>query len=68
MWESIQIVTAVAEPSEVMRLPKGAVVGDVWGGRSFNDNVAAALERRSNGGWRDISQGDQKWTLILIEN
>ncbi len=67
MWDSIEIVTSVTEPSEVTRLPKGAIVGDIYGGRSFSDNVAVALERRSSGGWRDISKGDQKWTLILIE-
>jgi hypothetical protein len=67
MWDTVEIVTALTEPSEVTRLPKGAVVGDVYGGRSFTDNVAAALERRSCGGWRDVRNGDQRWTLILIE-
>jgi len=68
VWDSIEIVTVVAEPSEVRLLPKGAVVGDICGGRSFTDNVAAALERRSSRGWWDVTKGDQRWTLILIEH
>ena len=67
MLKSIEIVTRVSEPSEVTLLPKGAVVGDICGGRSFSDNVAAALEKRSTGGWHDISDGNEKWTLIVIE-
>jgi hypothetical protein len=66
MNSTIEIVTKV-EPSEVENLPKGCVVGDQFGGRSFNDNVAAALERRSYLGWNDYSEGDQTWTVIRIQ-
>ncbi len=67
MRDAIEIVTLVAEASEVKSLPKGAVVGDNCGGRTFNDNVAAALERRSCTGWKDVEKSGQNWTLILLD-
>lgn len=66
--QSMSIVTAISEVSHVTRLPRGAIVGDLVGGRSFNDNIAAALERRSHSGWVDLSDGEKRWTLILIES
>ena len=68
MLETVEIVTLLTEASEVKGLPTGVVVGDKVGGRSFSDNVAAALERRSFGGWQDVSKGGEQWTLIYIEH
>jgi len=68
MFQPTEIVTSVADSTEVMRLPKGCIVGDLCGGRTFNDNIAAALERRSNSGWREVPDGTQQWTLIRIEH
>jgi len=62
-----EIVTKVIEAAEVDNLPKGSLVGDQVGGRSFNDNVAAALERRSHIGWNDYRDGDHTWTVIQIQ-
>ena len=62
-----QIVTNVNGVSEVKTLPKGSLVGDLCGGRTFNDNIAAALERRSQCGWRDIEEAGQRWTLIELD-
>ncbi len=67
MMEENEVVTFLSEASEVNGLPKGAIVGDNCGGRSFNDNIAAALERRSCSGWQDVDKSGQQWTLIMIE-
>lgn len=67
MIEAREIVTVLTEAQAVKQLPKGAIVGDQVGGRSFNDNVAAALERRSYHGWSDFCEGDERWTLIVIQ-
>lgn len=67
MINQSDIITNLSVASEVKELPKGAIVGDCCGGRSFNDNVAAALERRSADGWKDVSEGDTRWTLIRME-
>lgn len=66
MDNDFNILTTVEEPA-VGQLPVGTLVGDQFGGRSFNDNVAAALEQRSTGGWRDVQHGESNWTLIRIE-
>jgi hypothetical protein len=60
------IITAVADVSAARALPSGATVGDIYGGRSFTDNVAAILESRSYVGWHEIEVGDQRWTVIEI--
>ena len=57
------IITKLGSTTEVRRLPRGVVVGDRSGGRTFNDNVAAALERRSFRGWLQMDE----WTVIVIE-
>lgn len=62
-----KIVTMLNQPDEVRSLPKGAVVGDLFGGRTFNDNVAVALERRSHCGWRDCVENGERWTLIELD-
>jgi hypothetical protein len=61
-----RIVTCVADPAAARSLPCGTMVGDHFGGRSFTDNVAMILESRSNGGWHEISLGDDQWTVIEI--
>ena len=61
-----KMITQVTCPSEAMALPSGSAVGDTWGGRSFTDNVAAILESRSSGGWREIEDGQQRWTFIVL--
>ena len=66
MDNELNIITTVEEVA-VRQLPVGSIVGDQYGGRSFNDNVAAALEQRSTAGWRDIQRGESNWTLIRIE-
>src|SRR5688572_18138438 len=40
---SKRIITNLANSNDVSRLPRGVVVGDRCGGRTFTDNVAAAL-------------------------
>lgn len=60
------IVTHVDDASQAMALPKGAVVGDTYGGRSFNDNIAAVLENRSLAGWWEAVDGQHCWTLICL--
>ena len=67
MKDFTSLVTQIADTAEVNDLPKGSIVGDQFGGRSFNDTVAAALERRSQGGWQDIVDGQQCWTVICVE-
>jgi hypothetical protein len=62
-----EIITNLRAASEVNELPKGAVVGDCCGGRTFNDNVAAALERRSADGWNDVTEGETRWTVIRVQ-
>lgn len=57
------VVQRIADIAEISGLPCGTTVGDRCGGRSFSDNVAVALERRSFHGWLDV----QGWTLIVID-
>jgi hypothetical protein len=61
-----KMITQVSCTSEAMALPRGSAVGDTWGGRSFSDNVAAVLESRSCGGWREIEEGQTRWTFIVL--
>ena len=60
------IVTHVEDATEAKSLPSGVFVGDTCGGRSFTDNVAAVLESRSFAGWREVQDGQQNWTIILL--
>lgn len=60
------IVTHLEDATEAQSLPAGVFVGDKFGGRSFNDNVAAVLESRSYAGWREVQDGTQNWTVILL--
>jgi hypothetical protein len=61
-----KVVTRLADATEARALPRGVTVGDTCGGRSFNDNVAAVLERRSLGGWHEIIDGSERWTVIVL--
>lgn len=61
------IITRVSSAREAQTLPPGCAVGDTCGGRSFNDNIAVALERRSYHGWREVDNGEICWTVIFIE-
>jgi len=65
--EFSKIITRVTCESEARALPNGTAVGDTWGGRSFTDNVAAVLESRSCNGWRELEEGQTRWTFIVIE-
>src|SRR4051794_21763000 len=61
------IVTQLRSVKEARALPPGAIVGDLHGGLTFTDAVAAALESRSSGGWQELQTTDrQVWTIILL--
>ena len=63
------IITKVASIKEARALPPGSVIGDLHGGLTFTDAVAAALEARSAGGWREIqAPTGQMWTVIVLEH
>ncbi len=66
-FDTASIVTQVSGVKEARALPKGSVVGDLHGGLTFTDAVAAALEARSMGGWQDIDlPTGQRWTVIVL--
>ena len=61
------IVTKVATVREARTLPPGSIVGDVHGGLTFTDAVAAALEARSTGGWQEMQvPAGEIWTIIIL--
>lgn len=61
------IVTELASVKEARELPPGSIVGDLHGGLTFTDAVAAALESRSTGGWREIQvSSGEIWTVIIL--
>ncbi len=61
-----KVITHISNDSEARALPRGVTIGDTCGGRSFNDNIAAILEARSLGGWREIEQDQERWTVIVL--
>lgn len=62
-----RIVTKVASQREARLLPPGSVVGDLHGGLTFTDLIAAELERRSLGGWQEIqAPSGEIWTVIVV--
>ena len=65
--DTSSIVTKLGNVKEARALPPGAIVGDLHGGLTFTDAVAAALEARSAGGWQEI-QGStgEIWTIIIL--
>jgi crotonobetainyl-CoA:carnitine CoA-transferase CaiB-like acyl-CoA transferase len=61
------IVRCVASPNEARVLPAGTIVGDLHGGLTFTDAVAAALESRSTGGWQEMQvPSGEIWTIIIL--
>jgi hypothetical protein len=65
-FDFTKMITRVSCESEALALPTGAAVGDTFGGRTFTDNVAAILESRSCSGWREIEEGQKRWTFIVL--
>ncbi len=62
------IITSVASAKEARALPCGSVVGDLQGGLTFPDSVAAALEARSATGWQEIqTPSNETWTVIVLD-
>lgn len=64
--DTSKLITCVTDVREAKLLPPGVIVGDRFGGRSFTDNVAAVLEARSHGGWREVTLGEARWTVIVL--
>ena len=66
--DTSSIVTRIASVKEARALPRGSVVGDLHGGLTFSDGVAAALEARSRSGWQEIhTPSGETWTIILVD-
>ena len=62
------VVTRIASVREARALPFGSVIGDLQGGLSFTDAVAAALESRSLGGWHEVrTPSGDTWTIIILD-
>ncbi|HUB34508.1 MAG TPA: hypothetical protein VMA31_15825 [Bryobacteraceae bacterium] len=65
--DTTTIVTKIASVREARALPEGSIVGDLHGGLTFTDAIAAALESRSHGGWQEVqAPGGEIWTVIVI--
>jgi hypothetical protein len=65
--DTASIVTKLESVKEARGLPSGAVVGDQHGGLTFTDAIAAFLESRSTGGWREIQAASGAiWTIIIL--
>jgi hypothetical protein len=65
--DTASIVNKIASVQEARALPPGSIVGDLHGGLTFTDAVAAALEARSSSGWREIQvPSGETWTLIVL--
>jgi crotonobetainyl-CoA:carnitine CoA-transferase CaiB-like acyl-CoA transferase len=63
------IVTKLSSVKEARALPPGSIVGDLHGGLTFTDAVAAALESRSAGGWQELQvPTGQIWTVIILNH
>ncbi len=65
--DTTSIVQKIASAKEARALPRGSVVGDLHGGLTFTDAVAAALESRSLSGWQEIrTSSGETWTVIVV--
>ena len=65
--DTSSIVTRLESAKEARALPSGTIVGDLHGGLTFTDAVAAALESRSSGGWQEMQvPSGQIWTIIIL--
>jgi len=61
------IVNKLANVKEARALPPGSIVGDLHGGLTFTDAVAAALEARSTSGWQEMQvPSGEIWTIIIL--
>ena len=61
------VITLLPTVEAARSLPAGSIVGDLHGGLTFNDAVAAALETRSLGGWQEIEVSPGTvWTIIYL--
>jgi hypothetical protein len=61
------IVQEIASIKDARALPVGSVIGDRYGGLTFTDAIAAALESRSLGGWQELrAQNGEIWTIIVL--
>ncbi|MBZ5624493.1 MAG: hypothetical protein LAQ69_38210 [Acidobacteriia bacterium] len=66
--DTSNIITELASVKEARALPCGSVVGDLQGGLTFTDAVAAALEARSLGGWHEMhTPTSETWTIIVLD-
>lgn len=65
--ETASVITTITSVKEARALPSGVLVGDLHGGLTFTDAVAAALESRSHGGWQEVqNSAGEIWTIIAI--
>lgn len=65
--DTAAIIRVIANVKEARSLPPGSIVGDLHGGLTFTDAVAAALEARSTGGWHELQTAEgETWTLIIL--
>jgi hypothetical protein len=66
--DTSSIITKVESIKQARALPGGSVVGDLHGGLTFSDAIAAALESRSRGGWQEIgAPSGETWTIIILD-
>jgi hypothetical protein len=62
------IIQTIACATAARCLPKGSIVGDLHGGLTFSDAVAAALEGRSARGWHEWrATSGEVWTVIMLD-
>ena len=67
-FDMTSIIQQLGSVKEARALPCGSVVGDLQGGLTFSDAVAAALEARSAGGWREVvTTSCETWTVIVVD-
>lgn len=65
--DSSSFITKCATVEAARALPPGTIVGDLHGGVTFSDEVAAVLEARSLGGWQEIEpEPGERWTIIVL--
>jgi hypothetical protein len=63
------ITKNVSSVKEARALPAGTVIGDLHGGLTFTDAVAAALESRSMSGWQEThGPSGEIWTVIVLHH
>jgi len=66
--DTSSIITTVASIKQARTLPSGSLVGDLHGGLTFSDAIAAALESRSRCGWREVdTPAGETWTIIALD-